>query len=93
MRVFLMIMKLPCILVLSLEWFSWLLLFFGDGFFGLQESLVICPSYRATFGQLQLQGIISQEEIWVCRNINTCLNSLGLSGIQNKTSGKAFMLS
>ena len=35
MRVFLMIMKLQCILALSLERFSWLLLFFGDDFFGL----------------------------------------------------------
>ena len=39
MRVFLMIMKLPCILALSLERFSSLLLFFGDDFFGLLESL------------------------------------------------------
>ena len=35
MRVFLMIMKLPCILALSLERFSSLLLFLGDDFFGL----------------------------------------------------------
>lgn len=34
-RVFLMIMKLPCILAWSLDRLSWLLLFFGDGFFGL----------------------------------------------------------
>ena len=36
-----MIMKLPCILVLTQERVSWLLLLllFDDGFFGLKESL------------------------------------------------------